>query len=490
MSIIAKNLTYAYAGAKQPALKNASVELRAGELTFIAGQSGSGKSTLLRCINGLIPRRYGAGKLSGSVWMDGRDIAPLNLAQISRLAGTVMQNPERQLVSSQVMDDVAFGLENLGLPRGEIMARVGSAAERMNIAHLLERKTFSLSGGEKQKVAIAGALAMNPGALLLDEPLASLDPASAREAMRAFRALADEGVAVVVVEHRQETVLAANPEHCIVLAQGEVAYDGDARGFPRAPAPARRPIAPASAHAKSLIEARDVTFAHPNAAPVLRNIHLHVRAGDVVALLGANGAGKSTLCRHFVGLNRPASGKVFLGDEDTAGMTVAQMARRVGYVFQNPGAMLFAPTLREELAFGPKNLGLPPDVIERNVAHAAQVAGLADRLDDSPFALSQGQQKRVSVACVLAMRVPGITGRVMALDEPTAGQDSANILRLMDELTTREGFDGLVFATHDLELARAYANRAVVMSGGEIVADGEPSAVLSDQPLLQKCRLV
>ncbi|HQV70773.1 MAG TPA: ABC transporter ATP-binding protein [Thermoflexales bacterium] len=490
MSISVRDVTYTYSGAKQPALKNADVELREGELTFIAGQSGSGKSTLIRCVNGLIPRRYNAGKLSGSVWMEGRDAARLSLAQISRLVGTVMQDPERQLVSTQVMDDIAFGLENIGLPREEIIARATAAAQRLNIAHVLERKTFSLSGGEKQKVAIAGVMAMNPRAVLLDEPLASLDPASAREAMQAFRALADEGVAVVVVEHRHEVVLAANPQHCIVLADGAVAYDGDAAGFPRGPSPARRAIAPANPNAKILLDLRDVTFAHPNAAPTLRNINLHIRAGDVIALLGANGAGKSTLCRHFIGLHRPASGAVFLGDENTAGMTIAQMARRVGYVFQNPGAMLFAPTLREELAFGPKNLGLPADVVEKNVLHAAQVVGLADRLDDSPFALSHGQQKRVSVACVLAMRVPGITGRVMALDEPTAGQDSANILRLMDELTTREGFEALVFATHDLDLARTYANRAVVMAEGQIVADGEPSAVLSDAALLARCRLV
>lgn len=469
MSIVVKALTYFYSGAKQPALKNVSAQFRAGEMTFVAGASGSGKSTLIRCINGLIPRRYSAGKLTGSVWMDDRDTAPLTLAQLSRMVGTVMQEPERQIVSTQVLDDIAFGLENIGLPRDEIYERVKHAAGRLRIEHLLERKTFSLSGGEKQKVAIAGVLAMSPRAILLDEPLASLDPASAKDAMRAFRALADEGVAVVIVEHRHEVVLAAQPEHCIVLAQGEVAYDGDAAGFPRAPSPARRDITPADPNAQVLIDVQDVTFAHPNAAPTLRGVNLQIRKGDVIALMGANGAGKSTLCRHFIGLNRPTQGKVFLGEADSAGMTVAQMAQRVGFVFQDPAVMLFAPTLREELAFGPKNLGLPADVIEQNVNHAAQVVGLADRLDDSPFALSHGQQKRVSVACVLAMRMPGVTGRVMVLDEPTAGQDSANMLKLMDELTTREGFDALIFATHDHDLARVYANRVVTMKDGELI---------------------
>lgn len=488
MAVVVSRLSYAYRS-DAPVLDDVSVRFRAGELALLAGASGSGKTTLLRCVNGLIPHRYANGVLSGSIDIAGRPVAQLALGQISRYIGTVMQDPERQMVATDVVDEIAFGLENLAVRRTEIESRVRRQAEQLGLAPLLERKTFALSGGEKQKVAIAGVLVMRPSALLLDEPLASLDPASAREAMALFRELADQGVAVVVVEHRHASVLAAGPAHCVVLDRGRVAYDGDAVGFPRTAAPAPRATPLPSGVGTPLVTMDGVRFRHPHSEPVLRGVSLDIRPGDAIALLGANGAGKSTLCRHLIGLHRPNEGRVLIGGRDTRELTVAQIAGQVGYVFQNPGAMLFAQTVRDELAFGPRNLGLAGDVVDANVVRAADAVGLGGRLADSPFALSFGQQKRVSVACVIAMAAPGATGRVMVLDEPTAGQDAENVTRLMDDATDRRHFDALVFATHDLALARAYANRAIVMSQGEIVADGDPAQVLGDAALLERCRL-
>ncbi len=483
MTIDVVNLSCAYSD-QRPVLRNVSAQFKSGELAFVAGASGSGKTTLMRCINGLIPHRYPDGALAGGVTLDDQSVASLSLLQVSRRVGTVQQNPERQIVATDVEDELAFGLENLALPRAEILARIASAADRLGIAGLVGRKTFSLSGGEKQKVAIAGVLAMAPQAILLDEPLASLDPASAREAMALFRGLADEGAAVVVVEHRHANVLAARPDHCLMLTDGAVTFDGSVGGFPSPAAIAKRPIRPADPAGQPLIGLEEVSFRHGRGERVLRDVSFTVRKGDVIALLGANGAGKSTLCRHFIGLHRPTSGRVRIGGADATSLTVAQIAQRVGYVFQNPGVMLFAPTVREELEFGPKNVGQDPASIARNIVRAAEAVNLADRMDSSPFALSFGQQKRVSMACVIAMGT-----RVMVLDEPTAGQDIENVFRLMDELTQANTFDALIFATHDTRLARAYANRAVVMSAGQIVADAPPDVVLDDEALLTRCRL-
>lgn len=302
--------------------------------------------------------------------------------------------------------------------------------------------------------------------------------------MKCFRELADRGVAVVVTEHRHKYVLQANPNHCVILEKGCITFDGVPRDFPLKPSPERRSVPPSEPNARALIALEDVYFKHRENGWALKSVCMEVRKGDVIALLGSNGAGKSTLCRHFIGLHKPSKGRVLVDGRDTRKMTVAQLAQHVGYVFQSPGAMLFEKTLRREIAFGPTNVGLSADAINERVLVAGQAAGLADRLEDSPFALSFGEQKRASVASVLALEP-----RVLILDEPTAGQDYDNVLRLMDYLTAMHSLDALIFATHDLDLARAYANRCIVISNGEIVDDGEPQRVLADQNLLKKCRL-
>ena len=192
---------------------------------LIAGSSGCGKTTLARCINGLIPRSYG-GKREGQVFLNGKDVAEIPLAEVAQIVGTLLQDPERQIVASNVYNEIAFGPENLGLPRDEIVERIELAMKRLGLEYLRDRETFSLSGGEKQKVALAGVLAMNPSILLLDEPLASLDPASAYEALDIFRSLADEGKTVVLIEHRVEDAIAANPDRLMYMEGGKIKYLG------------------------------------------------------------------------------------------------------------------------------------------------------------------------------------------------------------------------------------------------------------------------
>src|SRR5512136_3141179 len=225
-----ENLAFRYRDRETTAIRDISFCANPGEILLIAGASGCGKTTLIRCINGLIPRSY-KGDMQGRVLFNGQDTASMPLARMSQMVGTLLQDPERQIVASHVVNEVAFGLENLGLPRTEISRRVLETLEHLGIAHLAERETFGLSGGEKQKVAMAGVLAMQPTTLLLDEPLASLDPVSAQEALRMVRRLADEGVAVIIIEHRVEDVLGIQPDRALYMREGRVTYDGSAAGL-------------------------------------------------------------------------------------------------------------------------------------------------------------------------------------------------------------------------------------------------------------------
>ncbi len=504
--LVVENLTFRYRLRPEEAIRDVSFTLQAGELLLVAGASGCGKTTLARCINGLIPQSY-RGDLSGSVRLYGREVREMPRREIAQTVGTLLQDPERQIVASRVLGELAFGPENLGLPLEQVRARVEEVIQRMGIEHLRHRETFSLSGGEKQKVALAAVLAMRPSILILDEPLAQLDPASAREALRIFRRLADEGVAVLLIEHRVEDVLSINPDQVLYLSEGQVRYYGPVEGLyervdpqeVKLPAPRLierlravgappAPVPPRPDPGEPVLAFEAVGFAYPDGPEVLHDVDLEVRRGEVVAVLGPNGAGKSTLMKHAIGLLKPDRGRVLVAGQDTRETTVAQVAHTVGYAFQSPTHMLFAPTVREELAFGPRNLGFSPEAIEQAIAEALRLMNLEGLEAYPPLALSFGQQKRLTIACVVAMR-----SRILALDEPTAGQDYGNYMRFMDSIVGvdgRAGFDAVLFISHDLDLAIVYATRVVLLSEGRVAADGPPEEVLQDVDLLERCRIV
>ncbi|HET7010721.1 MAG TPA: ABC transporter ATP-binding protein [Anaerolineales bacterium] len=503
--LVVENLSFRYRIRPELALSDVSFELKPGEILLVAGASGCGKTTLIRCVNGLIPRTY-KGELQGRIQVHGEDTSHWPLARISQRVGTVLQDPERQILGTKVLLEVAFGLENLAVPRKEILERVEDALHYLNISDLRDRETFRLSGGEKQKVAVAGVLAMKPSVLLLDEPLASLDPASALETLQMVRRLADEGMAVLLIEHRVEDVMRVHPDNVLFMADGRVRYFGRLEGLlsvvshreiklpaamvmqraaqEPAPAPLRaRPAATATRH--PLVQLENVTFGYADGPDILKDISLDIRAGDVIGVLGPNGAGKTTLVKHTIGLLKPRTGRVVVNGLDTRRASVAQLAGVVGYVFQSPSHMLFAPSVNEELAFGPKNLDHPAAQIEKEVREALEIVRLEDRGVDSPLALSFGQQKRVSIAAILAMQ-----SRMLVMDEPTAGQDYQNYMDFMDAILEMPAFEAIVFITHDVDLAVSYANRVLLMADGRVQADGPPHEVLSDLTLLEACRLV
>jgi energy-coupling factor transport system ATP-binding protein len=514
LPLVVEQLSFKYRTRPEVAIEEISFELKQGELLLIAGSSGCGKTTLARCINGLIPRSYRGG-IKGKVMLYGKEVSEMKVPEMAQVVGTLLQDPERQIVASNVYNEIAFGPENLGLPRKEVVSRVELAMKRLNIEYMRERETFNLSGGEKQKVALAGVLAMNPSVLLLDEPLASLDPASAHEALEIFRSLADEGKTIILIEHRVEDALETRPDRMLYMEAGQIKYLGPIQSLPpeidytqvKLPAQwvvqrvkaSQKTVGAASKHkvdegGEPLVVFEDVDFRYNDESPlILQNVNLQIHRGDLIAVLGPNGAGKSTLVKHAIGLLKPTRGRVLVQGQDTRKMSVAQIARILGYVFQSPTHMLFAPTVREELEFGPKNLGFESEVIKKSVVESLSTVNLNGLDEYPPLGLSFGQQKRTTIAAVLAMR-----SKIMILDEPTAGQDFANYTRFMDALcNTSDGsqsilaanFASTLFITHDLDLAVTYANRVLLFGDKHIVADGKPEDVLNDMDLLLKYRV-
>src|SRR6266498_4184535 len=513
--LVIENLSFQYRTRPEKAMQNISFELKPGEMLLIAGSSGCGKTTLARCINGLIPRSYG-GKREGKVLLHGKDVAEMQIAEVAQEVGTLLQDPERQIVASNVYNEIAFGPENLGLPREEIWERVEAAIKRLGIEYLRDRETFNLSGGEKQKVALAGLLAMNPSILLLDEPLASLDPASAYEALDVFRSLADEGKTVVLIEHRVEDAIFAKPDRMLYMEAGEVKYLGSIRNLPteidhkevklpaewvvkrvqqRGETVSKMEADQSVERGEPLVVFEDVDFRYSDETPyILQNVNLKIYRGDLIGILGPNGAGKSTLVKHAIGLLKPTKGCVLIEGEDTRKMSVAQIARTIGYVFQSPTHMLYAPTVREELEFGPKNLDFKKDLMDRTVVESISTVNLNGLEEYPPLGLSFGQQKRTTIAAVLAMQ-----SKIMIMDEPTAGQDYSNYTHFMDAMCrpaadgskslVASNFAATLFITHDLDLAVTYANRVLLFGDQHVVADGRPEDVLKDFDLLRRYRV-
>ena len=513
-SLVIENVSFQYRTRSEPAIKNISFELQPGETILIAGSSGCGKTTLARCINGLIPRSY-RGQRDGKVLLHGKDVSEMQIADVAQVVGTLLQDPERQIVASNVYNEIAFGPENLGIPREEIVTRVEIAMKRLRIEHLRDKETFNLSGGEKQKVALAGLLAMNASILLLDEPLASLDPASAYEALELFRSLADEGKTIVLIEHRVEDAIVAKPDRLLYMEAGQIKYLGPIDALPteinhhEVKLPAEWVVkrvrqlgekinktepAQNSERGEPLIVFENVDFRYSDETPlILQNVNLQIYPGDLVAILGPNGAGKSTLVKHTIGLLKPTSGRVLVDGKDTRTMSIAQIARVLGFVFQSPTHMLYAPTVREELEFGPKNLEFNAVTIKRSVAESVLTVNLKGFEEYPPLGLSFGQQKRTTIAAVLAMR-----SKIMIMDEPTAGQDYANYTHFMDAMCrpvngakslVAANFAATIFITHDLDLAISYANRVLLFGDKHVIADGPPEEVLKDFDLLTRYRV-
>lgn len=499
------------AQAQKGAIENISFELPAGELMLIAGPSGCGKSTLLKCLNGLIPHSY-KGFMRGEIRLEGRPTKGLSLRELARLVGTMLQDPDKQILGNTVEQEVAFGMENLGVQRPRMLQRIAEVLSEMHLERFQHQATHTLSGGQRQQVAACGLLVMEPGIFLFDEPFANLDSRAVEELENLIERLRGQGRTVVIVEHRVEEALHLNPNKVLLMREGRQVFFGDTAAFLEVadPTQVKLPIAATlrtldpqttvgdllvrpiitgggtpDAKEQPVLAFENVEYRYKSASEAtLHGVSFEVRRSETIALLGPNGAGKTTLVKQALGLLRPGSGTVRLYGEDTRSLSVAQLAGRIGYVFQSPGAMLFAPTVRKELSFGPENLGFARERVAAAVKQAEEALSIAEFDQRSPFSLSFGQQKRVAISSVLAMQ-----SKILLLDEPTAGQDYRSYIAFMEYLRALPGLDALLFITHDLDLALRFTRRVLLLREGRLVADGPPLQVLSDPNLLETCNL-
>ncbi|MFW6135612.1 MAG: ABC transporter ATP-binding protein [Chloroflexota bacterium] len=516
-----RDLRYRYARAASGwVLDGLNLDVEPGEYVLICGPSGSGKSTLCRTFNGLIPHFYG-GQMEGRVTVTGLDTREHPVGDLFAHVGLVFQNSEAQLFNTTVESELAFGLESLGLPAGEIGERVARVAETVGVSHLLHRQPHQLSGGEQRLVTVGAALALRPQVLVLDEPYASLDPANVDRVRAALSGIHRRGTAVVLTEHRLENAV-ADAQRMVVLHRGQIARDGTPRdvlaedvtpfglnpppvvrtaralGLPQVPltvealasAAAGRPLpsdlsphpsAGGSTGTETVLRVEGVDFAF-GGTPVLHDVSLTHDAGTCLALVGANGSGKTTLIKHFNGLYRPDRGRVLVLGQETRRATVSDLARHVGLVFQNVNNQFFKLLVRDEIEVGARVLGRYDEAWLEELTALFHLEPLLDR---PPYRLSEGEKKRVAFAAVLAARPD-----ILALDEPTTGQDwpfRQALERLLSDLRA-QGLS-LVLVTHDLDFAERCADRWVLLAGGRVVADGHPWDVMGDAEAMRRASL-
>ncbi|GAB4467347.1 MAG: ABC transporter ATP-binding protein [Anaerolineae bacterium] len=511
------------------ALSDISCELRAGSCLAVTGPNGGGLTTLCLAVTGLMPR-MGEGRITGRILVEGRDVQQEPPGALADQIGLVMQDPGGQLFNASVEQEVAWGLENLGLPPDEMRKRITWALGLVGLSDIPpNRSPRELSGGQQKRLALAAALALRPRLLVLDEPAGGLSPAARTEMIRVLRDLRARFDLAILIAERDPEVITALADQVMVLANGRVARQGSpadvyaglavdpipgvalppsmhftaalkegwAAGPPcltleevlaRVPmiSPNSPPSAlddpgsrPADAAAPAVI-LEGVTFAYQPGHPVLHQIDLSIPRGQRVALMGDNGAGKTTLARHLIGLLRPTTGRVVIMGEDAAGCSVGHLARSVGLAFQSPELQIFSATVREEIAFGPRNLGLGGPALDTVVEEALHLFNLTDIAEMPPSVLTFGIRRMVALASIAAMRTP-----ILVLDEPTVGLDALGQGRVLRWLAERHRAGAtILLITHDAEIAAAFAERVIVMQAGRITADGAPSDVFARADLL------
>jgi energy-coupling factor transport system ATP-binding protein len=502
-----------YAGAATPALAEVDLCVHAGEIVAVMGHSGAGKSTLLKCLTGIVPG-FERAEVVGERLAFGAPLAAMRPGDLAGRVGIVFQDFEAQLFSTNVALEVGFAPQQLGLDGSTIAARTSRALEQVGLRGFAARDPATLSGGEKQRLALAGILALEPRVVLLDEPTTDIDPEGKRAVLALLRTLRDAGIAVVIVEH--EILAAESADRLVLLSSGRVRAQGAssqllgepalleacgvrprdldvlatrlglpgrlasvavaeqtlrARGLPR-PADAvasqgAQCHAGASA-ATPVLDARDLGFSYADGIAALDGVSLSVAAGEFVALIGQNGSGKTTLAKHLNGLLSPQRGSVRLAGIDMRTLRLGEVARSVGFVFQDPDHQLFCATVEEEVAYGPRHLALDAAELAARVDRALAVCGLTGRRDEDPFLLSKGERQRLAVAAVLALEP-----RVLILDEPTTGLDHREQLTILELLRAlnRAGRTVIVI-THSPWLVAEHASRAVLMAKGRILLDG------------------
>ena len=533
-----QELTFKYTGSKHNALENITLEIEKGGFVGIIGESGAGKTTLCNCINGLIPHHY-TGDFYGSVKVDGEDTFDVDAGKLALKVGSVFQDIESQLTGYFVEDEILFGLENFGIPADQIEKRITSALETLGISELRHREISTLSGGQKQKVVFAAILALEPQILVLDEPTGELDPASSVQIFALLKKLNEEKGITIVIAEQKIMLLCEFVKKLIVLEKGTCVHYGGIRSTlthqkemeeagincPRVltltgkmekenllPADCtgegriclnaneaaqivKKAVGTKALHtavaepveaqesSDTVLSFQNVSFSYNETANV-KNLNVNIHKGDFTAIIGSNGAGKSTFSKLCNGLLKPSAGDVLVLDKNTKKEKVSNLAKHIGFLFQNPDRQICCGTVREEIAFSLRNNKVPEAEIKTRVENTIKEFGFNP--DTEPFNMSRGQRQRLCLACLIALNP-----EILILDEPTTGLDYRECMEVMDKIRQlNENGTTVIMVCHDMEVVLDFAKKIIVMNRGEILGEGPARSVLADDTLLNKARLL
>ncbi len=523
-----ENLKYRYPHTKELALNNISFEIEKGEFIGIIGENNAGKSTLCQALMGLVPNFY-KGAYGGKVVIDNIEIAKTPIWKLCEKVGMVFQNPFNQLTGAKdnVYEEIAFGLQNLGIEREEIHTRVEHVLRLLGIYEYKDRNPFDLSGGQMQRVAIASILAMKPEVIVLDEPTSQLDPQGSEEVFEAVDSLTKAGITVIMVEHKIEKI-AAYSDKVMLLHKGSlIAYDKPEVIFSmenlmdygvEAPAFTRickalnlkkvnseyYPVTLNGAdellkdykksdiynkgddlnQVQEIIKVKNLDFSYKIGSPILKNINLSFD-NRPTAIIGQNGAGKTTFVKLIKGLLKPVGGNIYYGGKDISSQTVAMLAGKVGFVFQNPNDQIFKNKVIDEVMFGPLNIGMDAQVAREKSMEALSCVGLSDFVEENPYDLGLSERKLVAIASVLAMDT-----EIIILDEPTIAQDFKG-REIIKSIVRKLTGDGKLVITiiHDMDFVAEVFERTIVFAEGKVLLDGKTRDVFDDGEVLRRAYL-
>ena len=526
-----KDFSFQYRVQAEPTVKNINLSIYEGEKVLIVGPSGSGKSTLAHCINGLVPFFYD-GIVTGQLNINGNDATKMNIFELSKIVGTVLQDPDSQFIGLTVGEDIAFKLENYCISQDEMIDRVDKSAELVDIKKELYSSPYKLSGGQKQRVTLAGVTVDDVKILLFDEPLASLDPATGESAIELIDKMQKQNnKTAIIIEHRLEDVLHCDVDRVIVMDKGEIIADTTIDEIIRKDilrkVGIREPlyltalryadceindtlklknietlelgeykeklkdwyenieVYESDENQNPILELDNICFSYNNEKQILKNVSFKINKGDMAAIVGRNGAGKSTISKLVCGFYKPTSGRILFDGKDMVDYTIKERSEKIGFVMKNPNQMISKTMVYDEVAFGLKIRGLSDSEIKERVEETLRICGLYGYRNWPISALSFGQKKRVTIASILVLNPD-----MIILDEPTAGQDFKHYTEIMEFLVdlNKKGVT-ILMVTHDMHLMLEYTNKVIVLSEGEKIADNIPAYILTNKEIIEKANL-